>query len=315
MKRGSAGEGKPGAEPAIPEPVARLVDRFGEYLIVERGLSPRTVEAYTADLGNFLLFLDGLGSSFDRAKAADVIAFARGERERGVSARSTARRVSALRTFYKMLQRDGDVSESPLERMESPKLWRTLPETLSAPDVSALLSVPDPDTPSAMRDRAILEILYSSGLRVSEACDLKLSSIDFNVGFIRTMGKGAKERVVPLGQTAKKAVEDYIEFARDGLSGGKRSDLLFLNRFGKRLSRQSVWKVVKAALARAGLPSDASPHTLRHSFASHLLEGGADLRSLQMMLGHSDLSTTQIYTHVSRGRLAETVRKHHPRGR
>lgn len=300
---------------SLPESATRLLDRFVEHLLVERGLSPRTVDAYAVDLRNFLNFLIvARKTDHAAAKAADVIAYAKAERERGVTPRSTARRMSALRTFYKMCLRENEVKENPLERIESPKLWRNLPKTISAPDIEALLSVPEPDTPAGLRDGAILEVLYGSGLRVSEVCDLKTSSIDFTVGFIRTIGKGSKERIVPLGQSAKKAVEDYLEYARPALAGAKRVEFLFLNRFGKRLSRQSVWKVVKASLARAGLPPDASPHTLRHSFATHLLEGGADLRSLQMMLGHSDLSTTQIYTHVSRGRLAETVRKHHPRG-
>ena len=293
----------------------QAVDLFVEYLLVERGLSARTVDAYRADLRAFLESLEKSGRDYGTgAKTADVIEFARVQREKGVGPRSLARKLSALRTFYKMCAREKLSDANPLERMDSPKLWRSLPKTLTAEGARRLVEVPDPDSPGGMRDRAMLEVLYGSGLRVSEVCDLKLSSVDFTVGFIRTLGKGSKERVVPLGKRAREAMEAYLLHGRPSLVARAKEDGFFLNRFGKRISRQSVWKIVKEASARAGLPPDTSPHTLRHSFATHLLEGGADLRSLQMMLGHSDLATTQIYTHVSRGRLRDLVRKHHPRG-
>lgn len=311
MSRKKAEE-EPEKKELSPE-AAALVDRFVEYLLVERGLSPRTVDAYGADL---TLYLHHLGSTPpDQARSGHIVAFAKKERERGVGPRSMARRRSAVRTFYKMCIQEGLAAIDPFEKLDSPKLWRSLPKTLSADDMTALLSVPEPETAGAMRDRAILEMLYGSGLRVSEVCDLKVSGVDFTVGFIRAIGKGSKERIIPLGNRAREALESWLTYGRGELAGHKRTDHLFLNRFGNRLSRQTVWKVVKEACRRAGLPEEASPHTLRHSFATHLLEGGADLRSLQMMLGHSDLSTTQIYTHVSRTRLRDLVKKHHPRGR
>lgn len=302
-------------EPELSPEDARLVELFSEHLLVERGLSPKTAEAYRSDLSGFLKSLALSGKNFSGGvKTADIIEFARRERERNVGARSLARKMSALRTFYKMCIRERIVTEDPLERMDSPRLWRSLPKTLTADGAKKLVEVPEPDSPAGMRDRAILEILYGSGLRVSEVCDLKTSSVDFNVGFVKAVGKGSKERVVPLGKRAFEALRAYIDFGRPHFEPSSREDALFLNRFGKKISRQSLWKTVKAASLRAGLPPETSPHTLRHSFATHLLEGGADLRSLQMMLGHADLQTTQIYTHVSRGRLKDLVRKHHPRG-
>ena len=313
MSGGGDDGGETDAAPGrLPEEATRLLDLFVEHLLVERGLSPRTVEAYAADLS---LFFSSLGKLPPlEVKVAQIINFAKSERGRGVGPRSMARRQSALRTFYKMCAREGMLREDPLERMDSPKLWRSLPKSLGVEEMKALLDVPEPETPNGLRDRAILEVLYGSGLRVSEVCDLTLPSVDFNVGFMRVMGKGSKERVVPLGARARQALEAYLEYGRPALVAGKRTEALFLNRFGRRLSRQSVWKTVKEGCRRAGLPEDASPHTLRHSFATHLLEGGADLRALQMMLGHADLSTTQIYTHVSRSRLRDLVKKHHPRG-
>lgn len=301
---------------SLPPEDAALVDRFSDYLLVERGLSLRTAESYRGDLEAFLLFLPSLGKSFsDEVKTAEIVAFAKAQRDNGVGPRSLARRFSALKTFYRMCLEEGLAKTNPFLKLDSPKLWETLPKTLTPSQAKALVEVEAHDTPAGLRDRALLEILYGSGLRVSEVCDLTLNSVDFNVGFIKAVGKGSKERIVPLGHSAKKALEEYLSFARPDLSGAANSDFLFLNRFGQRLSRQSVWKTVKASCLRAGIPANTSPHTLRHSFATHLLEGGADLRSLQMMLGHSDLSTTQIYTHVSKVHLKEMVKKHHPRGR
>ena len=293
-----------------------LIDFFLHHLIVERGLSPNTVEAYARDVRTFADHLQATnGPAIDKVRSSDVIDFVKAQRNKGLGPRTVARRLSALRTFYKTLEREGRVSESPMERLDAPRLWKTLPRTLSREQAQALVEVSEPDTPMGMRDRGILEVLYGAGLRVSEVSDLRLSQLDLNVGFIRTMGKGSKERVVPLGARAKEALEPYLAVGRPNLvKKGKRDDHVFLNRFGGRFSRQSIWKLVKSACSRAGIPGDAGPHTLRHSFASHMLEGGADLRSLQMMLGHADLSTTQIYTHVTRGHLRRMVKKHHPRG-
>lgn len=291
-----------------------LIDRLVEYLLVERGLSHHTVDAYARDVRLFSKHLSNTGKGLVKATAAQVVEFIRAERGRGIGARTVARRISALKTLYKLLMRDGLAKANPLERLDSPKLWQTLPRTLTAEQAKALVEVPEPDTPQGVRDRAILETLYGMGLRVSEVCGLKLSSLDFTVGFVRTLGKGSKERLVPMGGSAREAIEAYLETGRPALAKGRPGEFLFLNRFGKGLSRQSVWKLVKSSCTRAGLPESTSPHTLRHCFASHMLDAGADLRSLQMMLGHSDLSTTQIYTHVSRSKLREVVRNHHPRG-
>lgn len=293
---------------------ASFIDPFLEHLLVERGLSAHTVEAYGRDLRAFDDFLAPSGVALDAAAARDVIAFVKAGRDRELTARTVARRLSALRTFYRFCLRERRVTENPLERLDSPKLWRSLPRTLTRAEAEALVEVPDSAAPQGLRDRAILETLYAAGLRVSEICDLTLGGVDLNMGFLRTMGKGSKERVVPLGKRARDALDEYLKAGRPRLVGQARTDHVFLNRFGRRLSRQTVWKLVKGSCRRAGLPEDTSPHTLRHSFASHMLEGGADLRSLQMMLGHADLATTQIYTHISRGHLRSLVRKHHPRG-
>ncbi|TLN18756.1 site-specific tyrosine recombinase XerD [bacterium] len=291
-----------------------LLDFFINFLVVERSLSKNTLDAYARDLNSFRSHLKG-SKTLDKADTQDILSFLRAQSESGMDTRTIARRMSALRTFFKALAREGIVSKNPLERLESLRQWRNLPKTLTREQAEALVESPEGNTPKGLRDKAMLELLYGAGLRVSEVCQLRLSRIDLNAGFVRTMGKGSKERVVPIGRRAKEAVETYLAEGRNFFSKGSRTnDFLFLNRFGKAVSRQSAWKLVKEGCRRAGIPEDASPHTLRHSFATHLLEGGADLRSLQMMLGHSDLSTTQIYTHVSRDHLKNMVKKHHPRG-
>jgi integrase/recombinase XerD len=293
-----------------------LLDFFLNYLIVERSLSKNTVDAYARDLRAFFNALQKSGNRApETAQARDVMDFLKSESLRGIEPRSMARRMSALRTFYKVLIREGIVEKSPMERLESLRQWRSLPKTLTREQAEALVESPEGNTPKGLRDRAMLELLYGAGLRVSEICSLRIAGVELNAGFVRTMGKGSKERVVPIGARAKEAIELYLAGGRPSFAKGRRTtDTLFLNRFGKAISRQSAWKLVKEGCSRAGIPSDTSPHTLRHSFASHLLEGGADLRSLQMMLGHADLSTTQIYTHLSSDHLRTMVKKHHPRG-
>ncbi|NOY45647.1 MAG: site-specific tyrosine recombinase XerD [Deltaproteobacteria bacterium] len=295
---------------------APWLDAFLDHLAVERGLSPRTVEAYARDLGRFQTFLEARGQDLTGAAGTDVVAFLRAEKRRGVSGRTLARRVSALRGFFRFLSREGAVLRDPTARLASPKAWRTLPHALSPQDAAALVEGPRGEDPLALRDRAILELLYGSGLRVSELCDLTLGFVDLSMGYVRVVGKGSKERVVPLGERAAEALGAYLDRARPRLlRGRKRCDAVFVSRLGRRMSRQSVWNLVKKRCLEAGVPPSTSPHTLRHSFATHLLEGGADLRSVQMMLGHADLATTQVYTHVTRRRLAELVRRHHPRSR
>ncbi|GAB4269033.1 MAG: site-specific tyrosine recombinase XerD [Deferrisomatales bacterium] len=296
--------------------MSHALDRFVDHLLVERGLARNTVDAYARDVAAFEAYLRTQGREADltTATARDVLGFLKQQRSRGLSARTAARRISSLRGLYRFLLREGMAQGNPLARLESPRLWRTLPVTLSEEQARALVEVPAEPGPQGLRDRAILELLYATGLRVSEASGLTLDQLDLAVGYVRTVGKGSKERVVPLGRRAQETVTRYLEEGRPALLRGGRSPHVFLNRFGRRLSRQWVWKLVKAACRRAGVPEETSPHTLRHSFATHLLEGGADLRSVQMMLGHADLSTTQIYTHVTGKRLRELVRRHHPRG-
>jgi integrase/recombinase XerD len=288
---------------------------FLDHILVERGLSRNTVDAYGRDVGAFLAFLAGAGCPDpSRAGGREVLGWLKAQRTQGLSPRTGARRVSALRSFYRFLVAEGLAPASPLARLESPKLWKTLPRTLSPEETRAVVETPRPDGPQGLRDRAILELLYASGLRVSEVSDLTLDRVELAAGYVRPVGKGSKERVVPVGGRALEALREYLEEGRPLLLKGRRNPHVFLNRFGRRLSRQSLWKLVKAASRAAGVSAETSPHTLRHSFATHLLEGGADLRSVQMMLGHADLATTQVYTHVTRKRLIELVRKHHPRG-
>ena len=284
---------------------------------MERGLSPNTVDAYARDLEQFSGFLAGRGVALEAADGSDVLGFLKMQRGSGRSARTVARRVSSLRGFYRYLVREHLATADPLARLDSPRLWRTLPRMLTREQAESLVQVPaaDGEGPRALRDRALLEVLYATGLRVSELSNLRTSEVDLTVGFLRTVGKGSKERIVPVGTRARQALGIYLTSGRPLLLGDGTSPHVFLNRFGRRLSRQSIWSLVKSSCRRAGLPADTSPHTLRHSFATHLLEGGADLRSLQMMLGHADLATTQIYTHVTRERLRGVVDKHHPRGK
>jgi integrase/recombinase XerD len=294
----------------------QLADAFFEHLLVERGLSGNTVDAYARDLEQFGGFVAARGVPLAAVSGGDVLAFLKHQRERGLSARTVARRLSSLRGFYLYLVREKQVPASPLARLDSPRLWKTLPRMLTREQMETLVQAPAAagEGPRALRDRALLEVLYATGLRVSELSGLKLGEVDLTVGYVRTVGKGSKERVVPMGGRAQQSLAEYLESGRPSLVKGGRSQHVFLNRFGRRLSRQSIWSLVKASCRRAGLPADTSPHTLRHSFATHLLEGGADLRSLQMMLGHADLATTQIYTHVTRQRLRDLVKRHHPRG-
>lgn len=305
----------PGAGDSGPGPAVPGLDLFLDHLLVERGLSRHTLDAYARDLTAFLAYLRRSGGPGAEAAAGrDVLGFLKEQRDAGRSARTMARRLSALRTFYRFLLREGLASVNPLERLDSPRLWKTLPRTLSPAEASAVVEARAGEGPAELRDRALLEVLYATGLRVSEVSGLTLDQLELGLGYVRTLGKGSKERVVPLGTRAQEALRAYLEAGRPRLVKGRRSPHVFVSRLGRRLSRQSVWKVVKDACRRAEVGRSASPHTLRHSFATHLLEGGADLRSVQMMLGHADLATTQIYTHVTRDRLRELVRRHHPRG-
>jgi len=232
----------------------------------------------------------------------------------GLSANSMNRSLAALRGFYKYLQSEKVLDESPFSNIELAKVWMRLPDTLSQEEMNRILLQPGDQTPSALRDTAMLELLYATGLRISELISLSMGSINWQVGFLIVMGKGSKERVVPIGKTAYDCVRRYVEESRPKLLKTKSTDVLFLNRFGRGFTRQGLWKIIVGYAKKAGLAKNVHPHTFRHSFATHLLAGGADLRAVQVMLGHADISTTQIYTHVTKERLKEIHSRYHPRG-
>lgn len=292
-----------------------LLNRYHRYLLIEKGASANTLEAYGRDLKRYLTFLEQRGLTDARSVAPQtVVDFLVQIKAEGLSANSMNRALAALRGFYHYLLQERVLEESPLAHIELAKVWMRLPDTVSQEEMNRILSGPDHSTPSGLRDRAMLELLYATGLRVSELISLSMNSINWQVGFLAVMGKGGKERVVPVGRTAYDFVRRYVDEARPKFVRSKTTEVLFLNRFGRAFTRQGLWKIIVGYAQKAGLQKNVHPHTFRHSFASHLLEGGADLRAVQVMLGHSDISTTQIYTHVTRERLKEIHRKYHPRG-
>ena len=293
----------------------QTLDQFLHYLIVERGLSKNTIEAYGHNLSRFLDHLKRKGiQELDQVGKLDVKAFLLSLKKQGLSAKTVVRNLVALRTFYKFLTQEGMMESNPVEEIESPKTAKTLPEILSLKEVEQLLEQPNPETPLGVRDRAMLELLYATGLRVSELTRLPINQVNLEGGYVLLYGKGSKERVVPLGKEAMNWITQYLNTVRGKLSKGKDSPFLFVNRSGKEMSRQRFWKTLKVYGQKAGIRKRITPHLLRHSFASHLLERGADLRSVQMMLGHVDISTTQIYTHVTGERLKKVHERYHPRG-
>jgi integrase/recombinase XerD len=293
--------------------VDHCIDRFLNYLAVERGLSANTLSAYSSDLQEIKGFLAANGiSSWDELNRDHISAYIQGLGMR-LSERSKARRIAALRSFFKHLQVVGAVRQNPTARVTFPKAGLSLPKVLSGSEVEALLRQPDDTHPLGKRDRAMLELFYATGLRVSELTDLQLRQLHLEPGYLVVLGKGGKERIVPLGEWAAEALKVYLEEGRRILMKGCSSPEIFINHRGKKLSRQGVWKIIKQYALQARIRQNITPHMLRHSFATHLLENGADLRSLQTMLGHADISTTQIYTHVARTRLKEIHQKYHPR--
>jgi integrase/recombinase XerD len=293
----------------------QLLDQFLHYLVVEKGLSKNTIEAYGHGLNRFLNHLSEKGvREWVKVTKFDVKAFLLFLKRQGLSTKTVVRNLVAIRTFFKFLVQEGALEVNPVEELESPKLAKTLPKILSLKEVEQLLEQPNPQTPIGMRDRAMLELLYATGMRVSELTQLPINQINLEGGYVLVYGKGSKERMVPLGREAMRWVDLYLKTARDKLAKGKESPYLFINRSGKGMSRQRFWKTLKAYGLRAGIRKRISPHLLRHSFASHLLERGADLRSVQIMLGHVDISTTQIYTHVTGERLKKVHQRYHPRG-
>jgi integrase/recombinase XerD len=289
------------------------LNQFYQHLGVERGLAPLTVAAYARDLQDFWEYLDSRGrSNWAAVDLVDLRDYFAAQEARGLSARSRARRLSALRQFFRFLQREEQVAANPVELLDSPRLPRRLPQVLGEPEVLALLAAPDPATPTGLRDQALLEVLYATGLRVSELVGLTLKQLDLRRGVVRPLGKGGKERVVPMVAVAVDKLQLYLNQARPRLLQGRESPYVFVNRRGGKLSRQGFWKLLKQYALKAGVKS-LSPHTLRHSFATHLLTRGANLRVLQLLLGHADLATTQIYTHLDAARLRQVHKKAHPR--
>jgi len=291
------------------------LDHFLNYLAVERGLSDNTLDAYGRDLARYVDFLEQQQvASLEQVSPVVVLKFMGTLKGRGLSARSRARTLAALRTFHKFLVREKLAADNPTDQVLSPKSLSALPKTLSPADVESLLASPKGETPLALRDRAMLEIIYATGLRVSELVSLKLDDLQLDVGYLTAFGKRSKQRIVPLGEAAIASLRSYLNYGRAHLDKERGSKFLFLNRSGQGLTRQGFWKIIKRRAGEAGIRQSITPHTMRHSFATHLLENGADLRSVQAMLGHADISTTQIYTHVTRERLRQMHAQHHPRG-
>ncbi len=293
-------------------------EQFQDYLTFERGLSDRTVTAYARDLGRWAAFMEGRGIVDPAAvTSASLRDWVFALKDSGLAPASIRRAQSALRTYFAFLLAEGAVTNDPTERLEAPRLGRRLPDFLSHAEVGRLLEAPDENDPLYWRDRAVLELLYASGVRVSELVGLELGSVDHDEAFLVVFGKGAKERLVPVGAPALRALARYLSEVRPGLEArgkGKGKGRVFLNARGAPLSRVAVWGIVKEAARRAGIRRKVSPHTLRHTFATHLLEGGADLAAVQELLGHVDIATTQIYTHVDRAYLRDVHRRFHPRG-
>jgi integrase/recombinase XerD len=296
---------------APPEPAASLAE-FQSYLAVERGLAANTLEAYGRDLAKFFAQLKREKRTWERAGEADLVRLIHAESRAGLSPRSLARLISALKAFYRWAVLEGRLERSPAAHLTSPKPWQNLPHYLTLKEVQALLAQPDTGDAAGLRDKAMLEVMYAAGLRVSELIGLRAGDVRLRDGFLICRGKGGKERLVPLGKSAVEAVRLYQDQARPKLLK-KTTEDLFLSRLGTRFTRQGYWKMLKGQARAAGLEAKVHPHILRHTFATHLLERGADLRSVQLMLGHSQITTTQIYTHVSRDRLRKVYDRFHPR--
>jgi len=292
-----------------------LLDEFCDALWLEDGLARNSLESYRSDLSLFAAWLEGHHhKDLLRAGQADLLAYVSHQFGLHAKARTTSRSLSSLRRFYRYMLRQGKIQADPTLQIEMPKLPRALPKSLSEADVEALLNAPDSAETLGLRDRAMLETLYATGLRVSELVALPLQGTNLEMGVVRVMGKGSKERLVPLGDEAVDWLKRYLSGARASLLNGRTSDAVFVTQRGQPMTRQAFWYLIKRYAARAGLTLSLSPHTLRHAFATHLLNHGADLRVVQMLLGHSDISTTQIYTHVARERLKKMHAAHHPRG-
>jgi len=295
--------------------VQDLIDAFIDYLTVECGLAKNTQLAYRSDMEKFAAHLARRGGRDPlRVTTSTVLAFLMNLKDRGYSVTSIARMLAAVKMFYRFLTLENIIQRNVTSVLESPRIWRTLPTVLSPAEVDLLIGAPDVKMPLGLRDKALLELLYATGMRASEVTALDVDSIHAEYGYLRCIGKGSKERLVPVGRAALELVHRYVREVRPLLLRGRTELALLLSRTGRRLTRETVWRVVERYARLAGIRKPISPHTLRHSFATHLLAGGADLRSVQEMLGHASVTTTQLYTHVDRDRLKEVHRRFHPRG-
>jgi integrase/recombinase XerD len=291
-----------------------LVDQFLSSITLERGLSENTRKAYLADLQGFVAYLNRVGiRSFNEVRRPDVLAFLTAEKDRGLAVNSLSRRLVAIKVFFRFLQQEGMLDRNVTEVMESPKLWKILPGLLSVREVERLLEAPAGDTHIGVRDLALLEVMYATGLRVSEVAGLKLEDLHFDQGYLRCTGKGSKVRLVPFGGKARDRLQRYLADARGRFLKNPAERHVFLTRRGQAFSRKGIWKSIRRYALTAGIRGNVHPHTLRHSFASHLLANGAPLRVIQEMLGHADIATTQVYTHVDQGRLRAVHARFHPR--
>ena len=298
----------------LPAETLREIEQFTDALWMERGLSRNTLTAYRNDLSGFAGWLLKQGKTLLTAQRQDLLGYLSDRVHAGAKPRTTARMLSSMRRFYRYLIREGQLREDPSVRIDTPRIGRPLPDSLSETEVEALLAAPDESDTLGIRDRAMLELLYACGLRVSELVGMTTDQASLTQGVVRLVGKGSKERLVPLGEEAIEWLQYYLDESRAELAGESSAKQLFITRRGKGMTRQAFWYRIKHYAVKAGINKPLSPHTLRHAFATHLLNHGADLRVVQMLLGHSDLSTTQIYTHVARERLKDLHAKHHPRG-
>jgi len=300
----------------MPDPLANIsseVSSFLDYATVEKGLATNSVESYERDLRKFSAYLHKSGLALDGIRHQQIRSFLQTLYQQGLSARSVARNLAALRHFFQFLVKEGKLAADPAREVEAPHLSHSLPKYLNFQEVELLLGQPDPATTLGLRDRAMLELLYATGMRVSELLNVRWEDFEPNLGIVRCLGKGSKERLIPVGKSALRCVEAYLRHGRGVLAKKPGVPFLFLNQRGGPLSRVGFWKILAAYGRRAGIRASLTPHMVRHSFATHLLERGADLRSIQTMLGHSDISTTQIYTHVLKERLRQVYQTHHPR--
>ena len=289
------------------------IKTFLDFCRIEKGLAQNSVDAYTRDLKRFAAYLANKGQGAEIPNAEEVRAYIDSTNADGLSSRSIARHTTTLRNFYQFLLREGAIDRDPTEFLPLPKQWSTIPKYLNLEEINRMIEAPDQTKPTGIRDRAMIELLYATGLRVSELCGVEAMDLEPDLGLIRVTGKGNKQRLVPVGKDALKAIEAYLNGARNRLLKGRASKYLFVTARGGKLDRKSFWKLLILHGRKAGIFHGLTPHVIRHSFATHLVERGADLRSVQTMLGHADISTTQIYTHVVRSRLREEFDRHHPR--